>query len=440
MYKEETRAIIEKAMANTSFYATAILTASQQGTTRFANSEISQNVTITDANLKLTLYNGKRQASCSTNVLTDEGLKQLVQHAEALLAHVPEGEFEAFPFSTEAIQETVPNKDLANAFTTQKRAELIKAGLAEVAESEGYTAAGALVLTEQTIAVGNRDGIIHHANITDVTFNTVVTHQDGTAGAGQCISYSDVPDILAEFKKAQATAKAAHNPVEPELGAHTVILSPAAFSDLISFAAMMLNAKAVDDGRSFAAGKLGQKVFGDNLTITDDFTNAALYPLPFDMEGNPRRKINLVENGVLSSYVYDNVRAKKHGVQPTGHAITATFFSGAMPVNIVVDAGTQSLDEMIASTPKGIFINEFHYTNFTNARKLQVTGLTRNGAFLIENGKLTKPMATVRLTESLLDAFNQITAISKERTLISEFAASLVPAVRIENFHFTSKP
>ena len=436
--REEARSLIEKVTSYTGYYAKASLNVSEQGTTRFANSEISQNIAINDANIELTLYDGKKETSCSTNVLTDEGLKQLVQDAEAMLKHVPEGEYGAFPFSGESVTETAPDGKLSSAFGTSERAALVKAGIAEV--EPGYNGAGALILTSTATAIGDNKGGFRYSAYDNVTFNTVVTHQDGTAGAGECGSYTTAPDIVAQFKKAQATAKAARNPISPELGAHTVVLSPNAFGDLVSFMAMMLNAKSVDDGASFAIGNLGKKVFGENLTITDDITNPLLRPLHFDSEGNPRRKLSLIDKGVVANYLYDNKRAAKHNTKPTGHALVTRFASGAFPLNVVVQGGEQSLEEIIASTPKGIFINEFHYTNFVNARKLQITGLTRNGAFLIENGKLTTPMATVRFTESLLDAFNAITAISKEQELISGFGASLIPAVRIENFHFTSKP
>ncbi|MCL2287012.1 MAG: TldD/PmbA family protein [Firmicutes bacterium] len=436
--KEQAKILMDKAFSATKYYGTAVLSASEQGTTRFANSEISQNVTITDGRLSFTVYDGKKQATCATNDLSDSGILQLVKDAEEMLQLVPEGEFGAFPFSKEEVPERAKSDALAKAFDVNGRAECIKEGVAQL--EAGYTASGALTLTDSVIAVGDSQGGFRYAGYCDVSFNTVVTHTSGADGAAECVSYTTAPDVAGCFKKAMATAKAARNPVEPSLGAFTVVLSPIAFADLLGFAARMLNAKSVQDGVSFARGKLGEKVFGENLTIRDDITNPELLPLPFDMEGNPRRVLSLVENGVVSAFVYDNKCAAKEGKETTGHALTVRFMSGAMPVNIAVDGGDKPFEEIIASTENGIFINEFHYTNFVNARNLQVTGLTRNGTFLIENGKITKPVATVRFTESLLDAFNNITAISKERELVSGFGAMLVPGVKIESFHFTSKP
>jgi len=433
--KDAAREIIAQITAQTKNYAQVRLSASEQGTTRFAKSEISQNVSVADATASLTMFNGKKEATASTNDLTPAGLAQLAKDADALLAHVPDGTHEAFPFP-QGVDSAPPATPLAQAFDVSERAALIKKGMSYV--ENGFSASGALVLTRQALALGDSRNAFHYAAYDNVTFNTVVTSSCGADGAGECASYTDTPDIIAQFKKAQATAKNARNPVAPELGAHTVVLSPVAFGDLMYFLSMMLNAKAVDDGISFAAGKLGQQVFGTNLTVRDDITHPHLRPLPFDLEGNPRKPLTLIENGVLTHLLYDNKRAAKHGKTPTGHAVP-TPPGGAYPFNLVVDAGDTPLADLISGTQRGIFINEFHYTNFVNPRNLQITGLTRNGTFLIENGKLTRPISTVRFTESLLDAFNHITALSSEREKVTGLGIALMPAAKIENFHFTSK-
>ena len=433
--RQEAKSIFDKVFAKTGYYATAILNSSEKNTTRFANSEISQNVSITDVNLSLTLHDGKKSARCTGNVLTDDGLATLLANAECMLKIVPEGENPAFEFSMEPTSENMPSGELADEFATEKRAKLIKEGVLTI--QRGLNGAGALNLTSNVLAVASSSGGFRYSAYDYVDFNVVVTHEDGTAGAGSACSYTKTPDILAEFAKAQDTAFAARDAIGPNLGAHTVVLSPNAFADLVFFMCYMLNAKSVIEGISFATGKLGQKVFGENFTVIDAVGHAELMPLSFDLEGNPKKPIALVEKGVLSSLTYDNASAKKLGAKPTGHCFS--LGQGGYPMHINIEGGDMSLDEIISDTKKGVFINEFHYTNFTNPRSLQLTGLTRNGAFLIEDGKLTKPITTVRFTQSLIDAFNQITAISKEQKLVPGYVASLLPGARIENFHFTSK-
>jgi len=434
--REQAKTLIQQATSATKYYAVAVLNLTKKGTTRFAASQISQNVVIDEGDITLTIYDGKKQVSCTTNDLTPAGATQLAKEAESMIEFVLEAEFGAFPFSTEKVTECISDGKLAQAFGVVERVGYIKEGVAGL--QEGYTAAGALTLTRTVLAIGNGESF-RYANYDNVEFNTVVSHTDGTDGAGQCVSYTGIPDIIGCFINAQSTAAAARNPVEPPLGGFTVVLSPEAFGDLVTFMTMTLNAKAVEDGVSFARGKLGEKIFGENLTITDDVTHAGLCPLPFDVEGNPRRVLPLVDKGVVKAFVYDNKLAAKHNVESTGHALKGTFFAGAYPTNVVVEGGDMSIEEIIADTKNGIFINEFHYTNFVNPRKLQLTGLTRNGTFLIEDGKVTKPIGTVRFTQSLIDAFNNITAISKEREIVSSYGALRVPAVRIENFHFTSR-
>jgi len=432
--RQEAQAIITKLASYTNHYAVANISNQSQGTTRFANSEISQNIIITDTSISLTVYTGKKEATCATNVLTDEGLQQLVKDAEAMLEHVPDGEFEAFYLPQGSIKEKEYTGTLAKEFDITARAEYVKEGMSHVLS--GFTAAGALDLSKHAVAVGDNRGVFNYAAYDELNFNTVVTHQDGTAGAGECQSYTNTPDIIGEFKKAQSTAKAAMGAVSPELGAHTVVLSPVAFADLVYFTGYMLGAGAVDTGVSFAVGKLGQQLFGSNFTMIDDVNCPETRPHFFDYEGSPRQAVSLVKKGVISSFMYDNKLAARHNTKNTGHAISNKG-RGGYGVNLQVLGGNQSLEEIIASTDKGIFINQFHYTNVVNPRTLQLTGLTRNGSFMIENGKLTTPISTVRFTQSLLDAFSSITALSKERTLAGDV---LVPAARIEGFHFTSKP
>jgi len=439
--RESTQALIKKVTSYTKHYATVIINANEQNTTRFANSEISQNIAITDANLTINLFDGKKEVSCTTNVLTDDGLKLVVQNAEEMLKFVPEGEFDVFPFSKETITditETCEKNSLSKAFGVTERANYIKEGVAQI--EAGFTCAGALNLNKNILVVGDSEDGFRYGSYDELTFNTVVTHEDGAAGAGECCSYVNTPDILQEFKKAQATAKLARNPIPPELGTHTVVLSPIAFADLIYYVAMSLNAKGVEDGISFATNQLGQKIFGENLTMVDDCYFEGLRPLYFDIQGNPRQKLSLIDKGVISAFAYDNKTAIKKNIKSTGHAISTRFIGGAIPANVIVNQGNQGLEDIIKDTNDGVFINEFHYNNPVNIRQLQITGLTRNGTFLIKDGKLSSPISTVRFTENLLNAFSDISAISNTRQLVNfGFMSLLVPAVRINKFCFTSK-
>jgi predicted Zn-dependent protease len=315
---------------------------------------------------------------------------------------------------------------------------MIKEGISKTGDS--FTAAGALTLSRRVFSFGDTRGAFRYTAFDKVSFNTVVTHDDGSAGAGELCSFTDIPDVSAAFDKANATAAAARNPVGVDLGAYTVVLSPLAFGDLVMFLSIMMGAESVEDGDSFTIGKMGERLFGENLTIRDDCTHPGLLPMRFDHEGNARKTLDLVGKGVIRNCLYDNKLAARHKTENTGHAISNKG-RGGYPFHVIVDGGEQSAEEIISGVDSGIYINEFHYTNFVNPRQLQITGLTRNGTFLIENGVITKPITTMRFTISLLDAFNAIASISKETEKVGGyFGISLIPTVRIEDFRFTSKP
>ena len=434
--RETAKAIVKTVSESTGNYAMVSIGELDSGVTRFANSEITQNVSISDTSISVTVYDGKKEATCSTNDVSDDGIKALVKDAETLLAFVPDGEYEAFEMSQEPVAESVPDGKLAGAFGISQRAEIIKNGIAKA--GDGFTAAGALTLNRSVVSLGDTKGAFRYTAFDRVNFNTVFTHTDGAAGAGECCSYTSVPDIAAVFDKAAATAAAARNPVSIEPGAYKVVLSPEAFGILIQFASYMMGAESVEDGDSFTIGKIGERVFGENLTIIDDATNPELKPLLFDYEGTPRKVLSIIDKGIVRSCLYDKKLAARHKVENTGHAVSNKG-RGGYPVNIIVEAGDKSMDDIIGSVDSGVYINAFHYTNFVNPRHLQLTGLTRNGTFLIEDGKITKPITTMRFTVSLLEIFNEILAISKDLTKIGAYSISLIPAVCIDNFVFTSK-
>jgi len=434
--RETARDVIKTVSESTNRYATVNIIETDSGVTRFANSEITQNVSITNTSISVTVYEGKREATCSTNDVNSDGIKALVKDAEALLAFVPEGDYEPFEMSHEPVVESVSDGKLANAFGITQRAEIIKSGIKEA--GDGFSVSGALTLDRIVLAIGDTKGAFRYTAYDKVSFNTVFTHADGAAGAGECCSFTDIPDIAAEFKNAATTAAKARNPVSIEPGAYKVVLSPLAFGDLIQFAAYMMGAESVEDGDSFTIGKIGERVFGENLTIIDDSANPLLKPLRFDYEGTPRKSLSLIDKGVVRTCLYDNKLAARHKVENTGHAVSNKG-RGGYPTNIIVEIGDKSLDEIIGEVDNGIFINEFHYTNFVNPRRLQITGLIRNGTFLIKNGKIAEPITTMRFTVSLLEAFSNILAISDKHTLVDSYIGALIPAVCIDNFLFTSK-
>jgi len=354
-----------------------------------------------------------------------------------MLKHAPEGEFEPVQPPVEPIPETANDERLSKAYGIKGRADAVKRCISSL--DPDYTTAGVLSLTNNMRAFGNRSGLFHYYQFDSVNFEAVVTHKDGDTGFGALETNNpDTCDIGAAFKTAYDKARNAIGPVFTDLGAYTVVLEPAAVADLLMFMLIGLNGARYQKGLSFASGLLGQKVFGENVTIRDDVTNPATFQRFFDAEGFRRQPLALVENGVLKNVLYCSKTAQKDNAQPTGHSVGSSG-DGGYPLNVVMEGGDSSLPEMISSVKKGILVTHFHYCNYVNPKVLQVTGLTRDGTFMIEDGRVTSPLRNMRFTESLINAFSNITALSRDvRPVPFLSGPALLPAVVIKDFHFTS--
>lgn len=438
--KERAYALIDKVLSYCSSYTMVTVTDNEEGLTRFANSEIHQNVQNSDVNIEICVSDGIREATVSTNLMDDESLKRAVKNAEENLQFIPQGD-QQIPELTSPIEICSENYDeeIEKRFDIQNRARLIKEGIEQL--GEGYSAAGAMTLDKTVTAMGNSKGIKRFARLDTVKLNVVVTHESGSSGyAAQNANIAAEMDVAKNFNVAYNKAKAGINPISIEPGSYTVILEPAAVSGLLMYMSFSgFSAKSVQTGRSYLTGKLGQKVFGENITITDDVTNENTFPFLFDTEGYERKKVEVIKNGVAQQLIYDTKSAAADGVETTGHSVS-TPSMGGIPLNFVMEGGTESLEDIIKGSKKAILVTRFHYMNTVNPRQALLTALTRDGLFLVEDGEIKCGVKNMRFTESMLEAFNNVTAISAERTKVPNFmGVSYVPAVKIENFHFTGK-
>lgn len=443
--RNKTREIVEKLTAYTKNYAVVNIYDNGERLSKFANSQIVHNVETEDVLVALTVYSGKKETTCSANLYDDDSLRQLAAKADGILGLMPEGECERLPLGEEAVPESQNDVRLAETFDVEGRVGAIRRCV-ETLEA-GFSAAGIFALYKNMHAFGNSDGVFRYHYADYVHFDTTVTHKSGATGYGG-MTATRLEDCDAEgaFKVAYDKAQAAVNPVYAEVGAYTVILEPAAVDGLLRFVATGLNGDNYLGGMSYASGRLGQKLFGDNFTLRDDVDNPETIQCFFDAEGRRRTPITLIENGAVKQVVHDGKTAFRAGARPTGHALGSArgsshpanmvfYASGGYPINLVMDGGDSTLEEMIASTKKGILVTHFHYMNYVDPATAQVTGLTRDGTFLIEDGKIKAPIHNMRFTESMLDAFSNISMLSRKR---ERFGTSLVPAAKIENFHFTS--
>jgi predicted Zn-dependent protease len=202
-----------------------------------------------------------------------------------------------------------------------------------------------------------------------------------------------------------------------------------------------MGAQAVLEARSWMCDRLGEKVMSHLVDIWDDGVDSAGVPTPFDFEGVPKRRVNIVEKGVVQGPVFDRITAKKMGKDTTGHALPPTMRSfGPIATNLFMAPGTSSTEEMIKSTKRGLYISRFWYTRLVHPRDCVITGMTRDGVFLIENGELAYPIKDLRFTQSYVEALANLESVGNEtRLLMSEFGgqATRVPGLKISKFTFT---
>ncbi len=420
----------------------ALLMAQDSYLTRFANNAIHQNVA--EANVRVTVraVAGRRVGLASTNDLGDDALAQAAERAWAHAQQQPEDpDFPGLPDPTPI--DPAPAFDEGTAgFSPEARARAV--GLVcRLAAERRFSAAGAFRTTANELAIANSRGVRAYHARTVADLQMVVTGEEGTGWAQASSWHVDELDAEAIGREAVEKTIRAQHPHRVEPGEYTIVVDPYATADLVEMLNFTgMSAEAVQEGRSWMNDRLGQQAMSRLVTIWDDGRDPSGAPLPFDFEGVPRRRVSIVDQGVIGGPVYDRYTAKKEGRETTGHATPPNlqFVTGPLALNLFMAPGDSSVDEMIRTTQKGLYVTRFHYTRPVHPRDCVVTGMTRDGVYLIENGELAYPAKNLRFTQSYLKALSGVQAVSREqRTFIDEYTggAVRVPALKIEAFNFT---
>jgi predicted Zn-dependent protease len=420
-----------------------ILTVNTNALTRFANNIIHQNVAEENHSLLIRTIIGQKVGAATTNLFDDESLKRAVDTAVSI-ARLQKDDPELLPLPEKQMYTALPDpyEPETVEFSPMERAETV-AQIVKACEPYGLTAAGAFSTGAEAMAIANSKGVFAYQKGSAATLSLTVLDKNSsgwTEAQDKNVRNID-PQKLAEI--AIEKTLRSKDPIEISPGEYTVVLEPAAVSTLASFMALLgFGAQDYQEGRSFMAGKLGNKIVGDNITIVDNAYDPRLDGFSFDFEGMPKQKVVLIENGVAKNLVYDRKTAKKDSVETTGHALPQQFSSaGPLPLHAIVQGGDSSIEEMIASTEKGIYVTHFHYTNVVDPMKAIITGMTRDGTFLIEDGKIKCGIKNLRFTESILKAFSNVALLSKELTKCLVFygqLSMLTPAMKIKHFTFSS--
>ena len=291
----------------------------------------------------------------------------------------------------------------------------------------------------EAYTIANNLGLYAEHRETFAMHSVTVRHRDGSGWAEQPACRVSEIDFKRLNETARAKAAASRAPREIKPGKYTVILEPNAAVGLLSYLAVYgFGGQLYNEGRSFTAGKLGRKVLSPLLSMEDNSLDGGAPGLPFDFEGQPRTRVTLVENGVLKAVVHDRKTAKKARTASTGHALPQPNNVGPIPLNVSVKPGQGTLADLIKGTERGILVTQFHYTNLLKAQTVEMTGMTRNGTFMVENGKIAYPIMNMRFTQNMVEAFGNIEAVSAETGLVAEWGRMRCPAMRLAGFNFSS--
>ncbi len=441
----ELRRICEAALhATNGDQAEAVVSALTSGLTRFANNTIHQNVASREASLQVRVVVGKRVGMVRTHDLGADGIARAARSASEIALQAPENPvFAGLPPARPIAPAPSAFVERTAAATPLERATRV-ASLLRRARERRLSAAGYLSTTSQELAVASSEGVWAYAPSTMAAVETVVTGPAGTAWAERNAMDLGRIDVDAVAEEATAKCLAAQGPRDLAPGTYEVVLEPYAVSDIAQFIGSSLTGQSVEEGRSFVTGKLGRKVTGD-VTIVDDPFDPELAPRAFDYEGQPSRRVTLVERGIARGLVYDFQTASRVGAESTGHAVlpTPTATYAALPQHLRIEAGTQSRDELIRGVARGVLVTRFHYTRWVHQLRSIVTGMTRDGTFLIENGEIAHPVKNFRFTQSYHDALGTTRGVGNDLHLFAagEFmvggASRRVPALRLGTFTFT---
>ncbi|HET9028787.1 MAG TPA: TldD/PmbA family protein [Candidatus Aquilonibacter sp.] len=439
MNKAEREALAKRTLAFSNADQTEVLVSSSKSSlTRFTHGLSNQNVSADDLSISVRAIVGNRTGVAATNRTDDTALADVVKRAIDMAAFAPADPMQ--PVLPSGAPTTAPAGAYddatadADAFVRARICEAIF----EQAESAGYWAAGYASTSQSGITVANSSGALASFDGTDAQANAKMTAADSTGFAERYSTRVDAVDGADVGRRAVHKARESAQPQQVEPGEWTVILEPPAFGELLSYLIAHFSAQAFDEGSSFCSDGLDRRYFDTSVSIADDYAHPLAPGMPFDFEAQPKMRVPLVDNGIVRNIVTDSYYAKKLDRANTGHALPAPNAWGPQALNIVVAPGTKSTQTLISETTRGLLISRFWYIRTVDQKKTIVTGMTRDGTFLIEHGRIVGGVRNLRFNQSIVAALGAV-SFGSEHVRTGQYSYSLVvPSAKIERFTFTS--
>ena len=405
--------------------------------TRFANNTIHQNVAEQGITISVRAVVDGRTARASTNKTDEESLRRVTAAALELAQVQPRNPNLLPMLGPQKLQKVDRFVAKTAAATPADRARAVTR-VCQMAERSKQTTAGIFSTGLSEFALANSCGLFEYYEDTRAEFSVTMLEKDSSGWAKATSARVDEidPDALAE--RASKKAADSRSPREVPPGQYTAILEPPAVLDLVGFLFYDFAGTCVQDQRSCFTGRMGKKLFGENISIWDDVYHPLQLGPPFDGEGMPRQRVMLVEKGVPRNLVYSRATAKQMNAKPTGHGFSLPTEDGEAPFNLVFSGGNASTEEMIRSTERGLLITRLWYIREVDPYKKVLTGMTRDGTFLVENGRVAGAVRNFRFNQSIIDMLANVEMMGPAvRASGEESFDMVVPAMKVRDFHFT---
>ncbi|HEX6048883.1 MAG TPA: TldD/PmbA family protein [Gemmatimonadaceae bacterium] len=435
--RDEARSLIERIVKMSKAESVQVnIGGGYSANVRFADNQMSTAGGITNFTVVIQSSFGKKHAVVTTNDISDEALRRAVESSEKLARLAPDDP-EAMPaLPPQQYQEVNAYFDSVANLTPGDRAKAALTALEPARKAGDLATAGFLVTNAFSTALGNDKGLFAYHRSTNANYTVTVRTTDGTGSGwagGEHNDWNQV-DIAGLSQRAIEKAKVSRSPVAIEPGRYTVILEPQAVGDLVQLFGGYVAARQADEGRSpfskqGGGNKIGEKIVDERVTLLADPFDPRILAQPFDGEGFPLGKQVFVENGVLKQLYYSRFWAQKQGKTPTGG-----------PTSFIMSGGDATVEDMIKSTERGVLVTRLWYLREVDPRTILYTGLTRDGTFLVENGKITKALKNFRFNESPLFMLNNLEMLGRPVRLAGTEGggAVVVPAIKVRDFNFTS--
>lgn len=435
--REESQRIIARAAELSKADSVQVqLQSAHSSNTRFAANQMSTSGSIFDVTLAIQSSFGNKHAVVVTNDLSDESLRQAVAQSEALAKLAPDDPEAMPPLGAQQYQSVQAYFESTASLGASDMARAAMTALEPARAAGDLQVAGFIVKGAGSNAIGNDKGLFAYHRNTSANYTLTVRTADGTGSGWAGADHPDWSriDFEAVSKRALDKARASRGPVAIEPGRYTVILEPQAVGDLVQLTSGYIDARSADEGRSpfvkqGGGNKIGEKIVDERVTILSDPSDAQLLSQPFDGEGFPLGNQIWIEKGVLKKLYYSRYWAKNKNATATG-----------APQSIKMMGGSASVDDMVAATERGVLVTRLWYLREVDPRTILYTGLTRDGTFLVENGKITKAIRNFRFNESPLFMLNNLEVLGRpERLAGTEAGGDIVmPAIKVRDFNFTS--